>query len=236
MAQDGRRARKLERAEDLELAEQIGDLSNGELGAAILEPPSFPGQGRIVALNFSGLPNSCNSDGFQAESDCDRLMSQSLMWTQDWEYPAGSTFNTELTQDLNCNLIDASEEVGLVPADGEECDQNIDPNTGYPYDNADFYWDYESFECQYFIPDENLDDDMDLIGGSQLQIFEDPPEPFPSEVIMFCDNCSDDFNPNQADRDLDPMTGMPDGVGDLCDNCPYVANDQRNYDNDCHDH
>ncbi len=216
------------------LAEQIGTLSNGEIGAAVLEPPSFPGQGRIVALNFSGLPNSCNPDGFQAGSDCDRLLSQSLMWTVDWQYPAGTTFNTDITQDLNCNLIDASDEAGLVDPSGEECDTHIDPNTGQPYDNADFYWDYFSFECLYFIPDENLDPDEDLLGGGQLQIFEDPPEPFPSEVISFCDNCAEDFNPNQADRDLDPMTGQPDGVGDLCDNCVYVANDQMNYDTDCH--
>ena len=158
-------------------AEQIGTLSNGQMGAATLGGRN--GTGRIVALNLWGGTDECNSDGIRADSDCDQLIAKSLMWTTDWQYPAGSTFNEDIRQDLNCNLIDASEEAGLVDPAGEECDQNIDPNTGYPYDNADYYWDYESFECLYFIPDNNLDDDFDLLGGGQLPIYEDPPRAVP---------------------------------------------------------
>jgi len=38
------------------------------------------------------------------------------------------------------------------------------------------------------------------------------------------DNCPDVYNPGQADSDIDPLTGLTsgDGVGDVCDACPYV--------------
>jgi hypothetical protein len=40
------------------------------------------------------------------------------------------------------------------------------------------------------------------------------------------DNCPARANPDQADGDVDPDTGLsaPDGVGDVCDNCPTRAN------------
>lgn len=214
-------------------AYQIGELSNGEVGAAVLEP-SVDTQGRVVALNMTGQTSACLPDGIDENSDCDRLMSQSLMWSARWTYPAGSVFNTTFEQDLNCNLIDVRDEETFDPAIDEECENNIDPNTGLPYDNLDYYWDWYSHLCEYNILVLNLDADEDQLGGGQIQVFEDG-DAFPSEIVtLSCDNCAEDFNPNQADRDLDPMTGEPDGVGDLCDNCVYVANDQMNMDYDCH--
>jgi len=39
------------------------------------------------------------------------------------------------------------------------------------------------------------------------------------------DNCPNDYNPGQADGDVNPDgTPNPDGVGDLCDNCPTIHN------------
>lgn len=39
------------------------------------------------------------------------------------------------------------------------------------------------------------------------------------------DNCPADYNPDQADGDVNPDgTPNPDGVGDLCDNCPTTYN------------
>ena len=39
------------------------------------------------------------------------------------------------------------------------------------------------------------------------------------------DNCPFDYNPGQADGDVNPDgTPNPDGVGDLCDNCPTIYN------------
>ena len=63
---------------------------------------------------------------------------------------------TKLTQDLNCNGIDASEEFDVDPKD-PECALHIDPLTGFPYASADYYYDYSSFRCAYFLPDLPID-------------------------------------------------------------------------------
>ena len=42
-------------------------------------------------------------------------------------------------------------------------------------------------------------------------------DPDNDDVINPCDNCPDDYNPNQEDQD-------DDGIGDVCDNCPEDPN------------
>ncbi len=138
--------------------------------------------------------------------------------------------NRSIEQDLNCNGLDVSLR---RPTDGEffetrfdplgddvdpDCQNNINPETGAPWDNADVYFDYFSFECEYYTGDMDPDGDGLSFGTVTLQLTEDPQTW--ETVQLACDNCPEFFNPNQFDWD-------EDGVGDLCDNCPYVFQDPQ---------
>ncbi|MEL6348194.1 MAG: hypothetical protein AAFV53_34110, partial [Myxococcota bacterium] len=76
----------------------------------------------------------------------------------------------ELAQDLNCNGIEASEEEAVDLGD-PLCAEQIDPATGLPFPNADYYVEYKAFGCEY--PVINNDADGDGLGGGQIQI---PPD------------------------------------------------------------
>jgi len=211
----------------------VAEWEDGEAAVTVLEPPN-PAYGRVVALNMFPVPNNCLSGGWNDDGDGDRLLSQTLLWSMRYVKPPVTVYNVDFYQDLNCNYLDIADDF-LIDNSPDDCQDFIDPATGLPYDNNDYYFDYFSHICEYNILDLNLDADGDLLGGGTIQIFEDG-EPFPAGVIQLtCDNCPNDFNPDQADQDIDPMTGLPDGIGDLCDNCPLVANSmQINQDGDCH--
>ena len=132
--------------------------------------------------------------------------------------------NRSIEQDLNCNGLDVS----LRRQDGEffetrfdpfgddvdpMCQNNINPATNEPWDNADVYWDYLTFECTYYTGDMDPDGDGLSQGDITVQFTEDPQTW--ETVALACDNCPNFYNPNQFDWDQD-------GVGDVCDNCPYV--------------
>ena len=55
---------------------------------------------------------------------------------------------TEPYQDLNCNTVHEEDEL-LVDLTDPLCAGNIDPTTGEPYPNADYYWDYYQFTCDF---------------------------------------------------------------------------------------
>ena len=150
-----------------------------------------------------------------------------------------------LTQDLNCNTIDVSLE-NLVDINDPECAANVDPNTGEPYASADYYYDYFSWGCQFFLLP--LDQDGDGFTTSALT-YTDPDGNLDLLALFDCDNCADIPNPDQEDQDCDdvgdvcdncidiPNTDQADsdfdGLGDLCDNCPFAANvDQAETDGD----
>ncbi|MEO0605036.1 MAG: thrombospondin type 3 repeat-containing protein, partial [Myxococcota bacterium] len=133
--------------------------------------------------------------------------------------------NRSIEQDLNCNGLDVSLR---RPQDGEffetrfdpfgddvddMCQNNINPETGQPWDNADVYFDYFTFECEYYTGDFDPDGDG-LSQGTVTLMLTDDPQTWET-INLSCDNCPDFFNPNQFDFD-------GDGVGDLCDNCPYM--------------
>jgi len=211
----------------------VAEWEDGEAAVTVLEPPN-PAFGRVVGLNMFPVPNNCLSGGWSDSGDGDRLLSQTLLWAMSYVKPPVTVYNTDFYQDLNCNSIDVADDF-IIDVSDPECQNNVDPDTGLPYDNNDYYFDYYSHICEYNILALNLDQDGDLLGGGPIQIFEDGAM-FPSEIVnLTCDNCPNDFNPDQADQDIDPMTGEPDGIGDLCDNCPLVANAmQLNFDSDCH--
>ena len=138
--------------------------------------------------------------------------------------------NTDVYQDLNCNGLSVEEEP-LIDNSSPECQGVTDPITGLPYDNNDYYFDFTRFECEY--PTDGFDPDDDLLSFGTIQIFT-PDNPNPSGTFnLQCDNCPDDYNPNQFDSDCTAWfstleadawgtSATADGQGDMCDPAPYV--------------
>jgi MYXO-CTERM domain-containing protein len=136
--------------------------------------------------------------------------------------------------DLRTTLVDAAE------CNGGECTcvDRIDPLTNEAYDNDDYYFDYASHGCTYWLVDDDLDGDGFVAFISPFVTVTDPitenvrpvgqvvvtsPDGIGGSVVTLeCDNCPLDFNPEQYDIDCDE-------VGDLCDNCQWIPNkDQTN--------
>jgi hypothetical protein len=225
-------------------AERIADWENGEVAVAVLDTPAP--RGRVVALNVYPVPTPTDPDGFDADTDGDRLLAQSVLWTLRYVFPAIGCLNETRTQDLNCNGIDAADEAFIDVDNGESCDQYTDPVTGAYYDTNDTWFDSYRFECLYpMLPgdatgttyDEDLryDGKGDGFSAGTVQVTPDG-ELFPTEEYQLsCDNCAEVYNHDQRDRDYDTQNDACEGVGDLCDNCPWVTNaDQANTDGDCH--
>lgn len=210
-------------------AEVLAEWNNGQVGVAALTPADGS-YGRPVALNL--FPPDSNVVGayWTAGTDFDRLIANALLWSGDLGKPPGTCYNTTLEQDLNCNGIDHMREPVILGTE-EFCDVNVDPVTGLPFPNNDYFYDFESFQCEYPVQEHDVDFDL-LVGLDAMAgigIIQLPG----IVATLVCDNCLYDYNPDQADIDCD-------NVGDLCDNCLYVSNeDQENGcmgfpDGDCH--
>ena len=120
--------------------------------------------------------------------------------------------NETLSQDLNCNGVDAADET-VVDLLDPEC-----AAAGHP--NADYFFDFGSYGCRYEVA--TADADLDGFSDGMLVV------PVGGDVVELtvtftCDNCPDDFNDDQSDVDCD-------NYGDVCDNCPDVFNDQADAD------
>ena len=243
----------------------------------IAREPTDPDQGRTVALNMYFLPMYADTNlngvvDFPVEGwvgDGVRALVQSTLWAIGYNKPFGAYENLDFEQDLDCDLLDINVEldidmdepiygnwIDLPPFDGVPdereifgtCEDRVDPLTNQPYPNDDYYYDYESHGCSYWLGLDDVDIPLhqpthgdNLVSYIRGWIVEDPitgiqreagqiqiPSPsggVASTVTLDCDNCPTVFNPDQFDIDHDE-------VGDLCDNCPYVPNDDQG-DCDC---
>ena len=127
----------------------------------------------------------------------------------------------DMRQDLNCNAISVTDERAVDLTD-PTCLAATDDD-GNPWPNADYYYDYWSYGCQFPVSD--LDVDSDGLGGGTLTYPEGAAYP-DLVAVLACDNCPEIPNNDQADLDCD-------NVGDVCDNCIDIPNnDQRNDDSD----
>ncbi|MBX2803768.1 MAG: thrombospondin type 3 repeat-containing protein [Myxococcales bacterium] len=224
----------------------------------VAREPLDPGIGRTVAVNFEYLPGA----GPSWVGDGARAIVQSALWMLRYQKPFGTSENFDYEQDYDCDLIDINDEIPIdltqpiygawVTVDGDSereilgtCADRINPLTGVPYAVDDFYYDFQSHRCTYFLQHHDTDIPFHAMDFGDRLLGRPPGPPVPvtdpftglvsamgtvavpspsgatAQTNTFdCDNCPTIFNPDQFDIDLDE-------VGDLCDNCPYVPNDQQ---------
>jgi hypothetical protein len=193
----------------------------------VYEPP-IAGQGRVAFVNLYPPNDLVDPASWAAATDGGKLLGNAVLWAAGFERDV-TCENADVAQDLNCNGLDVDEErlIDNTPAD---CQQNVDPRTGQPYDNNDYYFDYSSYVCEY--PTDGYDADSDSLGYATIDVvLPGAQAPFVTRTLE-CDRCPDVYDPNQYDWDCEDANG-PDNIGDLCDLCPYVSDNQSNYDGDC---
>ncbi|HMX67353.1 MAG TPA: thrombospondin type 3 repeat-containing protein, partial [Microthrixaceae bacterium] len=207
-------------------ARRIAEWENGDPLAAVKEN----GSGRVVGLNFfppsnffapQYAPARDNWDAIAYPEGADpfattnggQMIASSILWAIN---TTATCFNTTIIQDYNCNGVDVTYEPDVDPA-APMCDQ------GQPKPNQDWYFDFTNFGCEYEVS--GNDQDGDFLGGQPQQIFPEDLSPFPDFVGPTCDNCPEDWNPDQRDVECDKQ-------GDLCDVCPTLADMGMDFDAD----
>jgi Thrombospondin type 3 repeat len=192
--------------------------SNGVPGVVVQDTPVV-GLGRLAVANL--LPPDATSLATSWTGDGDRVLANSLLWVMRYQRPQSTCENIWVEQDLDCDTLDGSIE---QPVDLFDPLCASTPSEDAPYPTTDYYYDDKSFGCLYPVAD--LDGDGDLLSAGSVTIEGPNGEPFTTTTLL-CDNCGEDYNPDQTDLDCDAR-------GDLCDLCLYVPDDGRNSDTDCH--
>jgi len=193
------------------------DISEGRVAFVNVWPPSeesFQGSWPVEVVAPWDVTGDTATD--TVDSDVDRMLANALLWTMRYQRPLATCVNDTFVKNLNCDLKDVSQESPIVHTD-EGCIDFFTAPGVTEYTQDDFA-DYISFGCQYPVID--FDHDEDLLGAGTVQV----PDVF--NLSIECDNCPDDYNPDQTDLDCD-------GIGDLCDACLYVPDDGTNTDGDC---
>ncbi|MFT6143241.1 MAG: hypothetical protein ACJAV2_001113, partial [Myxococcota bacterium] len=134
-----------------------------------------------------------------------------LLLTSFFAFAQDTDCMQEPETDINCNGTIYEDEPPVDPT-LDLCAQAIGLNPEAT--SQDWFYDYASFGCQYYLGEQEVDEDG--LGGGQISISSGPDSP-DRNVTLVCDNCPEDFNPMQEDVDCD-------NVGDLCDNCPEINN------------
>ena len=197
-------------------AELLGRWENGEPGIAAKEMDV----GRVIAINAFPVSNALRGnyppvrDFWDARvSEGAALFTSSVVWAGN---RTTSCFNSVIVADRNCNGVNDEDEP-LIDITDPEC-ENEDPALTHGY-----FYDYRQFGCEH--PVSGNDQDGDLLGDTPVLIFPSDDAIFPSSRGPVCDNCPQDFNPDQYDIECD-------GIGDRCDSCPTIEDDGADQDGD----
>jgi len=207
--------------------------------ALLIREPGDVAQGRTALVNVWPVPQAALATswppelpapwdtGATVDTDVDRLIANALLWTLQYSRPASTCKNDLYVQDIDCDTLDAADEQPIDPTDPECDDPAFYDAYGQPVVSTDHFYDYFSHGCTYPLTDYDLD--ADLLSSTLTPDGDQPIDiaDGATQVTLSCDNCPEDYNPDQTDLDCD-------AVGDLCDNCPYVPNmGQENADGDC---
>jgi hypothetical protein len=137
------------------------------LPAIVVREPTDPSLGRTVAVNVHHAPFFFDPyvpvedwilDGWVGDGD--RAWASPLAWAMNLTKPFDICENERYFQDYDCDTFDVSDE-DEIDFDTSEplCAARINPETGAPYDNADYYYDYRSHQCDYWLGVDDVDDD-----------------------------------------------------------------------------
>ena len=100
-----------------------------------------------------------------------------------WHPALATTCRTELSQDLNCNGVDASAELSVDLSD-PVCAAGLDP-AGNPYTSADAYYDYGLWSCD--LPVSDYDVDLDGFSAGTFSFSSEDGVDL-GTVVLACDN------------------------------------------------
>jgi len=135
--------------------------------AIVVREPTNPAVARTAAVNVHHVPFFVDPyvppedwilDGWVGDGD--RAWVSPLLWAMNFQKPFDICENERYYQDYDCDTFDVSDEDEIdFDTSVAMCAGRINPETGAPYDNADYYYDYRSHFCDYWLGVDDVDDD-----------------------------------------------------------------------------